>query len=129
VGHLGHQGAEQQSQPAPGLLGQARDLGAERSPAELGLGADDQQGVAGVARQGCGVDLGGRPTDPPDPVVADLGLGPRRREVEELLGVDLGHQFGVVTVDQVPDGAAGGVPGVVPTLEGDQQDGLLEGGS
>ena len=124
--HLGHQGTEQQHQAAAGLLGQAGDLGAERAPAELGLGADDQQGVAGVAGEGRGVDLGGRPADPAHPVVAELGLGPRRGEVEELLGVDLGHQLGVIAVDQVPDGAAGGVPGVVPTLEGDEHDGPLQ---
>jgi hypothetical protein len=64
-----------------------------------------------------------------DAVVVDLGLGAGRREVEEVLRVDVGHELGVVAVDEVPDGAAGGVAGVVPSLEGGDQHRPLEGGA
>ena len=99
---------------------------AERAPPELGLGADEQEHVVGVARAGWrrrprwrARRCGGRRR-------RRAGLRARRGEVEELLGVDLGDQLGVAAVDQVADGAAGGVAGVVPSLERGDEHGSVE---
>ena len=62
-------------------------------------------------------------------VVVDLDLRARRREVEEVLGVDLGDQTTVVAIDQVADRTAGCVAGVVPPLERRYQHRPIERGS
>ena len=110
----------------------ARDLGERRAvgaPPQLGLGADDEEDVLLGAGDRAGVDLGGGPDDLPEAVVVQADLRARGGEVVELLGVDLGHEVGVPAVDEVARRRGGGVAGVVPALEGGDDDGLLQRGT
>ncbi len=74
------------------------------------------------------MDLGGRPDDLAQAVVVESHVGPRGGEVVELLGVDVGDLLEVPPVDEVAGGGAGGVAGVVPALEGGDDDRRLQRG-
>src|SRR5262249_17922882 len=67
----------------------------EGAPAQPGLGAEEQDGVAIAARRARVLEDVLRPVDPPDRSLDERDVGPSRLEVEELLRVDRGELLGV----------------------------------
>src|SRR5690606_3919805 len=104
---------------------EVQQLGAVAAPPDRGLDAHDEQDVPpgrGVPRQ---QHAGGRPlqgplaVDEPDPRSVDL-------EVVVVLGVHGRDQRGVPGAGQVLDRGGGALPGVVPSLEGRDDDGVVQ---
>ncbi len=129
VGHFCEQRPQGDAQAGPVLVGHRGELLAVGAPAELRLGADDEEHVLVPAGDGAGVDLGGRPDDLPQALVVEVDLGAGGGEVVELLGIDIRHQIEVPAVDEVAGRGGGCVACIVPALEGGQHDRLAQGGT
>ena len=98
------------------------------APAQRGLDALEHGQVAVGARDLGGGDLGLGPLDLAHLAVGELHVGPHAGEVEELVGVDVGH---VEVVEAGLDELRGGgrrVARVVPPAEGGHQDRLPQRG-
>ena len=128
VRHLGKECPERDHHGGVVGLCDLDDEVAERPPLELGLDALQEDHVAAAVREAAGGELVERPVDHPDTVFAtDLWTG--RREVEELLGIDVGERVGVPSIAEPPDGRRRGVACVVPPLECSDDDWPIERGA
>src|SRR5690606_8028638 len=96
--------------------------GAELAPAHARLDAADEHDVALAPRRPGDVHLRRGPGDPADAVLPGADLWPVDLEVVEVLRVQRADQPGVPDVDEVIDDAGRGAGGVVPALEGAEQD-------
>ena len=128
VGDVGQQRAERKHHLDAQLARDPHHLLAERPPSQLGLDAYEHDDIALGAGKGSGRQLVGRPDDLARDAVGQVDLGPRAREVVEDLRVDRGKRTSVPPVEQVPARGGGGVGGVVPALEGSDEDGPAEAG-
>src|SRR5690606_6592969 len=97
-------------------------------PAHVRLDAPDQHDVAvGAARAAPG-DGGRGPLDSPGHAVDELDGGTVDLEVVVFIGVDVDERTGVPFECEMLDRAAGGVCGVIPSLEGCEQNGSAQPG-
>ncbi len=121
---VGEQRAEGDHQLAAEVVAGREQLGAELPPLHVRLDAAHQDDVAvEVGRRG-DRELGAGPGDPPVPGRVGADHRPVDLEVVELVGVDRADDPGVPDPHQVVDGGGGGVGGVVPALEGGDDDGV-----
>ena len=119
--HLGEQRAERDDESHVVLAGDGHDLLAERAPPQLRLGADQEDDVAFAAGHGRGRHRRRRPHDLALHAFVETHLRTGRREVEEVLGIELGEDLGVPPLGQEPGRERRGLAGVVPSFEaGDQ---------
>ena len=110
----------------PSRLASVEQLGRVGAPAGRGLDPLDEDDVTLEGRARRDEYPRGRPDDPA------LTLGQHRAravdlEVVVVLRVQLEGHLGVPGAGQVSDGLGRGLAGVVPALEGGQQDGVTQG--
>src|SRR3712207_1971954 len=125
---VGEQGAEADHGARVELLAQLDQLLAEAAPAHVGLDAADQDDVPVGARRAGHRDAGGGPLDPAADPADERDGGPVDLEVVVVLGVERGERGGVPDELEVLQRPRGGVPGVVPALEGDDHHRVVEPG-
>src|SRR5690606_20699245 len=101
---------------------------AEAAPAHARLDAVQQDEVAVATGRGAQRQSGGGPVDLAGDAVHESDLWPVDLVVVVLLGVQLGEGLGVPDQLEVLDGAAGGVAGVVPPLEGGDEHRISQDG-
>ena len=122
MGYIGQEGAEGAHHGGAHCLGGNGQVIHEAPPPQLGFVADGAHQVVLGAGDPGHVDARRRPDDLANVVLVEAHVGSSHREIKEVLGVDSGH---VLSLEMVPDVAGGrgtGLPGVVPALEGGDQD-------
>ncbi len=107
------------------LLRELHELDRERTPAERRLDPLDEEHVATEGSVGREEHPGRPPADPPRPAVDD-DPRPVDLEVVVVLRVEGGDRLGVPDVDEVLDDGRGRLAGVVPPLEGGDEDRVVE---
>ena len=108
------------------VLDQPEQLAAEPAPAHVRLDAADEHEVeVGAGRAAVG-QPGRRPGDPPGDAVDQRHRRPVDLEVVVVVGIDLGQRLGVPDQLEMLDRARRRVAGVVPALEGGDDDGVGE---
>jgi hypothetical protein len=122
VGDLGDERAQRDHHLDPERIGGGGDRLREGAPAQVGLGAVEEDEVAVGAGDADGDEVVLRPLDLAGLAFAEDDGRPRRLEVEVLLGVDLGDLLGVEAVDDRRQRGGGRRGGVVPAAEGADQD-------
>ena len=121
---VGQQRAEGDHELGTQVVAGREDLGTELPPPHVRLDAPHQDDVAIEVGRGGDGDLGARPGDAAVAELVGADGGPVDLEVVELLGVDGPDDAGVPHPDQVVDHCRGSVGGVVPALEGSDDDRL-----
>ena len=102
------------------IEGQRHDLLAERAPAVIGFGPDQQQDV--VARLvDASSQLGGRPGQFVHVPVDDRHDRASRPLVEQFVGIEGGDEFGVGVVEDGGHRRGSGVAGIDPPFERDDE--------
>ena len=122
MGYVGQEGPEGTHHGgAHGLSGNGQVVH-EAPPAQLGFVADGaHQVVLGTGDPGH-VDARRRPDDLANVVLVEAHVGSGHREIKEVFGFDSRHVLGLEMVPDVAGGRGTGLPGVVPALEGSDQD-------
>ena len=108
------------------LLEEADDQLRERAPAEVRLDPEQQHDVAVEAGRARVVEDGRGPVDASRDPVLERDVRPRRLEVEEVLGLDLGEALRVPELREVAGGERGALAAVVPAAESGDQNRALE---
>ena len=122
VGHRRRDRPEADPQPDAELLGDLDDGGRELAPAEIRLGAREDEDVATV--DPAPPDGQARPGQLGHPAVDDLERRPAGSVVEEEVAVELDDDL--AAVGQLPGGDRGGAAGVDPAVEGRDEGGCDE---
>ncbi len=125
VRHVREQRAERDDGRDVQALGDVQQLAAVPAPAHRRLDAVHEDDLAAGPRGGGDRDRGGRPGDLAAAVRPDADHRAVHLEVVVLLRVELVDLLRAPRLVQVLERLARGGPGVVPALEGGEQDGLL----
>jgi len=122
VGDLGDERPHGDHHLGAERVGGGRDRLREGAPAQVGLGAVEQDEVAFGAGNSDGDQVVARPLDLARLALAEDDRRPRRLEVEVVLGVELGDRLGVEGVGDGAERRRGGPGGVVPAAKGADED-------